>query len=116
MTVQDVISAARNGALNDPYGGERWADSVLLGYVADGQEHVLSRRPDLRLKADGTLLAVTRPTTLTGSTGTLVLETKWLPALEAYVCWRAFGTDDADRGNREAAQDAWARLEVALRQ
>ena len=94
MTVADVIAVVRR-QLNDE-NKQRWPDSVLIGYLSDGQCRVADARPDLLLAASGTMTPVTE---LSDLDDPLVFGFTAQEGLAAYVCARALWEDSDDQAN-----------------
>jgi hypothetical protein len=98
MTGQEVIDRAWS-MVQDTESTKRNPVAVMVGFLNDGIEDVLSRRPALRLADDGSVATFSRLISATVASADLPVGYAYLEPLAHYLAHRVFELDADDEHN-----------------
>jgi len=113
MTGQDIITEARVTLMDEDATDYRFADTLLLGYLNDGQQALYSKRRDCVLLDTDEVITSDPPVDLAALDETIAMETKWRAPLVWYVLWRTYDTenDEHQQGAKGMALGFKARFD-----
>lgn len=98
----DIITNRARHHLADTEPDYRYTDTLLMRYLTDTMRMLKQKRPDIFLKADGTIIDVVDITDLTDD---LLIETDaYNEAIADYLTYLAFWDDEETQNTQQALQ------------